>query len=229
MQWTFVTSRAKTFVTTSRSEAWSGEVAVKSRWKRKGKSFSRVKESFLSNSDSREWNWKPWRTIRYANFKSQQTRLPAMNTQRGCGKIFDPLVNLASLRTKVAQRRGKQHTASTIYFFISFNTLQTCYSRAKFFSRIGLSPLHTVRKELANCLTVPHVCGRMGIKKKNDPRLFSWGFMLSFQNTADSRDLQWKHSFHRREPINMAVHCLFLRHLWACRAFGHSQDSPKER
>ena len=70
-----------------------------------------------------------WRTIRYANFKSQQTRLPAMNTHRGSGKIFDPLVNLASLSMKVAQRRGKQHTTSTIYSFISFNTLQTCYSR----------------------------------------------------------------------------------------------------
>ena len=144
MQWTFVTSCAKTFVTTSRSEAWSCEAAVKSPWERKGKSFSWVKESFLSNSDSWEWIWKSRRTIRYADFKSQQTRLPAMNTHRGSGKIVDPLVNLASLRTKVAQRRGKQHTASTIYFFISFNTLQTCYSHAKFFSTIGLRRLERV-------------------------------------------------------------------------------------
>ena len=93
----------------------------------------------------------------------------------------------------------------------------------------SLSPPHTVRKELSK---LPHSSSRVrknGNLKKNDPRFFSWGFMLSFQNTTDSRDLYWKHAFHRHEPIHMAVHCLFLRHPWACRAFGRSHDFPKER
>ena len=93
------------------------------------------------------------------------------------GELFEPSVNLASyLNNKIANLLGKQHTTSTVYYFISFNN-QTRFSlfilsdeiRSNNYQRNTLSGESILRRFVVSVdepKTV-RLVGKLGVRSKN--------------------------------------------------------------